>query len=476
MLDKLKFMIWQKESAYTFGATGLLIVAVARHVMIDAFRLLHYSALATAGILLLPEILGHLGGNPQFLAKVFVRRTEVISFLIMANVLTAALLLIFYHPLRDPMFVITSAVLFVLEGALVGAFIRVLFVAYLGQILRGISTKVSEAVLLVMVAVYLFLFPTSNAHHVYAVPYLIGVATGFLLHFLKRGFEQRTAREARLRGNILARLAGTELSRPESDAVDYYARQQWGRLRRLLQKHKSLGTMTTALAIVEASGERSRSKYADALNLVYDEFKRPGANQDLFTYLHLLRALCHGDLNHPDDMFAALETSLVVSPNCVLAKATWALRIAERASSSKEELSQADSRINEAMLLSERDLPNIWALTVGYTVPVTPTFLLDAYAYVSMQNGQRRLSKVLFEHCISVDPKFGLPYVHLGEWYLALARDNAVLTRDDVRRKQTTVMGQNKRVARLCLYIAKELEGCRNNLVSRRASDFLSKI
>ncbi len=465
----------RRVAAVVLGAATFLFVSLVRHLLMHAFLWVHVSALAIAVLLLLPEILARLADSPEFAAKVFVRRSKVIGTVLVANLAFAALLSFIYRPWQHDAFTVVSATQFFLQGALLGVVVRMLFVRYLEKALCGVSIDTVEAALLLMVGAYLWLFPTSDGY-VLAAPYLAGIAAGFVVHFTFRGLAQQAAREARLRENILATLGGPDgpqLYRRESDAVYLYAREDWLRLRELLKINHTM--MTTPLAIVQASMERFHGNYHKALQISERELQRCGPVDELMAYLLLLKSSCLADLGtDPQKMFEALEHALRLAPKCVLLKITWALRTAERvalgpctSSADKRLLLRAYVQAHQAVRQAEADHPTIWGLAVGKSDRVARTFLFDAFGYVALRAGYTRLSKRLLDDCVNDDPKFASPYLHLGEWYIALALESRT---DD---ESTT---RYKRLARMSLSIAVELEGRRESLIKRRAQGLLALV
>src|SRR5262249_54849370 len=157
------------------GAATLLAVAIFKHLSIHIFLLVHLSAVSIAFVLLLPEILAKLMDRPEFPGPVFARRTTVIATLLSSTLPTALVLIIVYRPWQHEGFTLEAALITFVQGAFVGGFIRALFVAYLDNALKGVSTEAIEAMLLLAVAVYLLLFPASEQRYVLAPSYLAGI-------------------------------------------------------------------------------------------------------------------------------------------------------------------------------------------------------------------------------------------------------------------------------------------------------------
>ncbi len=123
-----------------------------------------------------------------------------------------------------------------------------------------------------------------------------------------------------------------------------------------------------------------------------------------------------------------------------------------------------------------RDIPtDVLKTVMGAAVPLTWTFLLDAYGFGLLKAGHLRLSRSLLEKCIKDDPSFSSPYVHLAEWYLTYdkmqqkAGSRAPTSREITRKTVRTL-------AEVCLHLTLKLEGKRNSRISRRARTLLDKV
>jgi hypothetical protein len=454
-------------------AVAVFLVVVARHLIIHALHVVDLSAVATAFVLLIPELVARLAEDPGFTAKVFVRRSAVIGTLLGATLSFAVLIAVVYRPWQNDGFSLLLASQFVVQGIIVGAAIRLLFVRYLEKAIEGVSTEAVEVTLLVTVAGYLWLFPASERHAVLAAPYLVGIAMGFVGHFVLRGVAQNAAGAMRRRLIVLALLGGPNgpsLREPELRALDYYVNEEWRPLQDLIKRTHGV-LLTTPLVIIKTAMECSHGEYEKALTSVNNALQNGNPVDELAPYLQLQKALCLSDLGtDPDEMFRVLREARPKSPRCVLRKCVWALRTAELVPLDRtptpverRRLKRAYVEMRQALRLAEVDELTVWSAAIGQAVPVTWTFLLDAFAYTALRNGDHHLSRALLLHCTRVDSKFASPYLHLGEWNLVqMARSNAHDERMMSRRR-----------ARTCLSIAIELEGKRDSLVKRRAQMLL---
>jgi len=458
--------------AVPLGAATLLAVAIFKHLSIQLFLLVHLSAVSIAFVLLLPEILAKLMDRPEFAGQIFARRTTVLATLLSTTLTIAFVLVIFYRPWQHEGFTLEAAVITFVQGAFVGGFIRALFVTYLDNTLKGASTEAIEAMLLLAVAVYLLLFPASEQRYILAPSYLAGISAGFLAHFGFRSLTQQIARSVRIRRYILAQLykPGRKFEARESHAINLFAREQFQELEKLFKKNAL--QMTTALVLVQAAMYRLQEKYDKALTVIDAELIRCNSIGELMPYLHLQKALCLAELGiNVKGMFEELRLVFVVNPGCVLAKSTWALRTAERippensSATDRALLKRALIYARQALWLAQVEDPSLWGGILGLPVPVTWSYLLDIVGYVSLRNGDKTLSKALLEQCLTTDPKFAPPYLHLGEWYLIMSFDRDMDQEARIR---------NMKLARLSLNIAKALEGDRNSLTKRRAQSLLN--
>jgi tetratricopeptide (TPR) repeat protein len=340
------------------------------------------------------------------------------------------------------------------------------------------------------VTAYLWLFPMSGRHAMFAGAYLVGIAGGFVVHFVIRGLVQNFAGATRRRVLILTLLGGARGPRlypRELKAIELYVHQDWRRLTRLLES--THGEMrTTALDIIHASMDYSRGYYERALGTVDTALAQPARTEELVTYLLLLKALCLSDIGRESETFETLDQALRLQPECTLTNCLYALRRAEHVpldrpptAAVRRILKRAYVRMRRALRLAERDQQTFWnaaidqtvpqamafwSVVVAQAVPVTGTFLLDAWSYVALRNGDLHPSKAVFLHCTRTDPKFASPFLHLGEWYVI---QRGQVKHRDVRRLLL-------RRASICLHIAVALEGAKDSMVKRRARRLLDEL
>ncbi|HEV7586584.1 MAG TPA: hypothetical protein VGO40_00545 [Longimicrobium sp.] len=432
--------------------------------------------------------------RPQVTAWLIANRVIVARMVMVLSVLASIPFLFVPISGRPPG--ITDLLQFALQGMVVGVIMRMLILAMFARLLKGASVEVYRGLLFLALTMFLLLFPMNSYHpRAYAASYLMGFGVGFMLHYVVRRREHKRAQEARYGRHIAELVAGTQaedtqnadgigpraivLQTTEARALKDYAEQRWRRLERSLEANRH---PTTVLAIVKASLQRIKGRYAEARNTVDTELQRPGCRSDLKAFLYLHLALSLGDTDLKDDMHKALDKALETDPKCLLALVTKALRIAEDLPLVPEEPVEQDvvSRRGEilkliwrAQGLHETTPPELVTTVVERAVPMTWTFLLDSYAYVLLKAGHHKFARVLFTQCIYEDPYFSSPYLHLGEWCIA---DLQKVKSASARGLKHGRARRSRRIGVLCLYIAIHLEKKRQSLTRRRAQEMLDTL
>jgi hypothetical protein len=218
---------------------------------------------------------------------------------------------------------------------------------------------------------------------------------------------------------------------------------------------------------------RTRGDYEKILVNIERELNNDKRNKKLDTYLHLSKTLALGELNDMDKMFISLdeaqETSKkILRTDCLLAKATLSLRLAEQIpldGTDQKPLREIWTALN---LHAKNASADLMAVVFGTAVPVTWTFLLDAYGYSLLKAGHKKFSKSFLTYCIIEDPGFSSPYLHLGEWYKIDAMTESNST--DIEKNE-----RSHRLATLCFQLALKLEGNKDSLIRRRAQSLLDQ-
>jgi len=116
------------------------------------------------------------------------------------------------------------------------------------------------------------------------------------------------------------------------------------------------------------------------------------------------------------------------------------------------------------------------ALIVGSMISMSSICLVDMQAYVMLKSGYGRTVAPMLLQCIHEDPYFSLAYLHLGEYHLirSITISKTVVPAAERERAAATA-AHELRLARLCLRIARYLEGDRKNLVAVRAEELLTE-
>jgi len=375
-----------------------------------------------------------------------------------------------------------------LEGALVGVIIRVLVLTRFEQLLKGANIEIPRILLLIALTVSIWLFPLVPSHRSYAGFYIYGLGVGFFVHYLLRRKEHKRAEASRLGQYIVELLGSAEnISVQEDQIIRLYANQNWRALDKLFSNNQR--QRTTLLAIVKASMLRIKGQYGEARAIVERELDRKEHDEKQEQYLHLHRALNLADLKQWERMYASLENALKCGRD-LLTLVTMGLRLAEEVPLNPADVSaeheakrqRALSCIWEALQINDVARPELVSSIIGRALPMTWTFLMDAYAYVLLKAGHVGFSKALLATCIYEDPYFSSPYLHLAEWSVAdVLRQQDLYTRKSANTstKQLEAMQANiersQRVGRLCLKIAIRLEKNKGSLTRSRALTLMSE-
>lgn len=480
---------WLRISLFIRALVPLAICAlvsgVARHLVAEAAHVLQFSALSGAALLLMPELLARFLHDVTFVAKVFVRRAAVLTIVLAWHVALAILLTAVWSPTNRVEFSLDGALRFFVNGAIVGLVIRWVSVKYLMRMLRGATTEEAEAALLTSVAGYLWSFPTSPPHDAFAPAYLVGIAAGCLVHFLVRSSDQGAAARARMRQLLPIELGS--FPGDVADAIEMYLDRRWRALRKFLPKID----LTTAPLVgsIEASMDWFLGDHRRALLIVEQELREHWRNRGYVTSLLIVKALCLADQRKLAAAVDALEQAQKRTPSCLLCKVLRALFLAwqvpltgQRTLEQQARLDRAFTLIFEAMAQAEADRLNghvnalraryksanerVNALLVGTVHPVSKTFLLGTYAYISFRCGQTMLAESEIDDCLTRDQKSAYLQLYRGEVHLALSR---MTSSDEEERRKS------RRRAEIALHIAIELEVHRDSAIKQRAMDLLQE-
>ena len=366
----------------------------------------------------------------------------------------------------------------ILQGIIIGVVLRILAGMIFVMILVGKSVGMQKILFLLGFLISLWLFPYGETQLACAPFYVIGIGLGFIVHFSVRTVQRGRAKRNRYIQN-LERMLGEEekdFTHDEGNAIMYFAKQSFTRLEKLLEKRKS--NLSPALGIIKSSMKRIQGDYHGALDAVDEIIRNSNIDKKFDVQLHCRKALSLGEIDGREkEMFDELQHALNIQSqkgvdDCILARITRSLRFAEKLSlegkEKKEDLQKPLDEIWTALKLNEKEIPKAIDKVIGIAVPITWTLLIDSYGYALLKFGHRRLSRSLLTQCIHEDPDFSSPYLHLGEWHLTEG-----LRLNDLGKHYAKEKADN--LARLCLLVAKYLEGQKDSRIKRRAEELLDQ-
>lgn len=468
-MRRLRRRVWTLLATYGWLLSYALLYLALHLFVVEGLHLPLPWALLFFFVVLVADRASEL--RPEVAARLYTARRGVSLALGGTSLLVGGLLIWIALTRHTEQIGTNELISFCLQGVLVGVVFRVLLTAYFTRMLQDAPIEVARALVLLVLSIFIALFPTSESHRSAAGVFTIGTGLGFLLHYAVRRKEHLQASSARLMQNLLSGLHGDheELWRSERAAAQAFADRDRSALLRIFDGETK---KSSRLELVKAADLRHRGQYLEALDVLKGELVRPDRQQrdvPLQGLLHLQMALNYGELDQKVEMREALAAAERHSIDCLLTQVTIALRDAEEVSvdDARYPVDFDDPtdvrtaplrRMWRALHLHERmarSSMSSWSLITGSTIPVTWTFLLDSYAYVLMKAGRLRFAKSLFEHCVYVDPTFASPYVHLGEMHLILARSAGGPS--------------HARLANMCLRIGMSLQGRRQTLLKRRA-------
>ncbi len=465
--------VFYSKSTQNFAFIGYVILTLSLIFLAKWHDISIYIAIGSVSLILIGDrILSH---KPELIAIFFSKR-GMIANILFAITISGCIILIMYF--NSPIPKITSTFMlflfqFIIQGIVVGIVLRTLFGLVAIRVLLDTSEDIHKFLLLLGHIVFLWLFPFGETHKDYAAFYVFGIGLGFFLHFTVRSLIHSRAQQNR-RGQTMLRLLDekeriTDFSRQEQTAIILFAKQKWKKLEKLLLNEKS--SLSTILILLKATILRSRGDYLLALDCIDVVLRNAKGESTLNSHLYLFQSLIHGELkDHEDEMFKTLEKALERNKNCILARTTFSLRKAEKLKLEKQNVEKSEEPLNEiwkALKLNKNEMsPELLELVIGSSIPVTWTFLLDAYGYALLKSGDYRFSRSLLIQCILEDTSFSSPYLHLAEWYISRRID---YENDKLTERQL-------QLAKLCLKAAIQLEGKKYSRIKKRASEILDKL
>lgn len=479
MLKRLLFIVG-------LGISYLILFYYIHHLITEN-RHSAYLTILLFSLFLIPDLL--TATQPVFVSILFVHKKTIVAIFVSVSLFVSYLafkkytFLSFHLDGSNVYQEIGNTLSFFFQGIVLGLIIRMLLIDMLYKSIRAKELEVTRILMLLVYMIMLLLFPFQHKHYISF--FTFGVGMGFMIHYLARKAEKRSARQARLRENIQIMLATMKEDpnyRPheyEELAIDLYSKCKWKKLEELLNKkcpHQEI------FFFIRVSMLRKQHKYRQALALLQEVQKKPNkptwfnASEH---YFHLHNALNNNEISSEKEIVISdLNKAIFKNSRCVLSNATLALFLAndiqipakgaELDPALNELKKQALSLIETAISTYEKsNREKMVGLVTGMTIPFTYSFLLDTYGYVLFKNEYFKFSKALFLQCLYQDASFSATYIHLAEWYL-----------EDVKRSDSPKI-REIRAAQICLYIALEYERLddKNNLgsfITRRGKHFLN--
>jgi hypothetical protein len=414
-----------------------LICMIKLFIEVHHFDLWTYLVLSS--VFIIPELLSEY--KPELLSYIIARRETQIYLVVSLSMFCAAGFF-FSYPFpggyfTDALFAAKAIFATMLQGAILGLVGRMLLLHLIYQLVRLRDVFISKILILIVYSVFLVLLPLESKHLISS--FFVGFCAGFIIHYISRYPERRNAVIGRLRQNLLTMIEdithdlNCQLSVVEEKAVNYFAREKWYKLQRLLDSTKETAMlffiklcMLRKLHLNDAALHQLREKEASHI-----EWYNAHEN-----YFLLHRALNNNektlqgddkDINKKilDDLRRAIE----LDETCLLSHASLALKLAnlidldatdpKTIAVYQEYSKEAEKHINRAMDIYEnRDKERrLLSILTGMTVPCTYSFLLDSYGYIMLKSGKLKFAKSLLVQCIFQDPSFSPAYVHLAECY-----------------------------------------------------------
>jgi hypothetical protein len=440
--------------------------------------------LVVAGAMLAFVLVEHFAKpSTEWIARMYVRRERVtIQLSVMVGVAGAALI-VASHLLGAPSPTVVGALQFVVEGMILGAATRSILSSHFDRTLRGTSEEVLHLHMHLVLSAFLVLVPMSAPHRALAGWFVMGMGSGFYLHYWQRHREHRRTRRQRILKNVV--WASIRISDPafelEKKCIKAFADERWNELDQLIESSPTRRTVFELLRIARA---HRAGRYQSAILIALEELSRTKSDHSRDNLVYLALAVCFGELGDRSAMYDSLHRSIELKPICSTSYALLALRTAEDVSVTDATLGVRRLQANQsaAFLAHTKALAyaqvgtaeRVEALIVGSMISMSSLCLVDMQAYVMLKSGYGRTVAPMLLQCVHEDPYFSLAYLHLGEYHLIrglIAVKNSVTSSE--RERATATAARELRLARLCLRIALCLEEDRQNLVAIRAQELL---
>ena len=388
--------------------------------------------------------------TPKAAARLFAARLFVALCVFVGTLIISLAILAVYGPGTLP-----SILPSLLVGCAVGVAVRSAFVISLRRQRRGRSTHLIRLYLMGAAATIVFLIPSDRDRS--SASYVFGIGCGFFIQFGARRLREREARRHWETHAILKPLQTfrTEPTNPpEVLAASLLASHKIDDLQDFLQNCDS--SRTPGLTIINSTFKRIRGDDLEAVKALQNGLRLQGDGSKNHALAHLLLAILLRESGDDEGMVQSLSEAKLLAGNCQLVDLLDAVRIAEGLPlpgdatwvEAESLRNQARELISHAVEFGAKTVPKL-ALSpvVAYNVPLTRTFIDDAYAYVLLKCGNLSASEKLLDGCLREDSGFAPGYLHYGEWHLAQATISRA--RHDPERE-----GQSRRAAEFCFWMA----------------------
>jgi hypothetical protein len=444
------------------------------------------SAAMVAGAMLAFVLVEHFAKpSTEWIARMYVRRERVTIELAVAALVVGLALIVTSHTLGVPSPTVVGVLQFVVEGMILGAATRAILSSHFDRTLRGMSSELLHLHLHVVLSAFLVLVPTSLPHRALAGWFVTGIGLGFFLHYWQRHREHRRTRRQRILKHVVS--ASVRIADPafelEKKCIKAFADERWNKLDQLIE---SSPTRRTVLELLRIARAHRAGQYQSGIEIATEELTRTKSDHSRDNLLNLALAVCHGELGDRSAMYRALNRAIELKPDCTTSHALIALRTAEDVPVTDATYGVRRLRGNQssaflahtkAITYAQSGTPaRVEALIVGSMISMSSICLVDMQAYVMLKSGYGRTVAPMLLQCIHEDPYFSLAYLHLGEYHLirGLMISKAAVARGDGERLAAKA-AKELRLARLCIRIARCLEGDRQNLVALRAEELLTE-
>ncbi|MFH1894171.1 MAG: hypothetical protein ABIK83_15990 [Candidatus Zixiibacteriota bacterium] len=386
--------------------------------------------------------------NPSFTAQIIAKRTRF-AVIIIITVFFAGIFLYLLHIGKVIEMPLTSDRLvqhhlssdsanrliygFLLLGVVLGALLRHITGRIVYRVLLSRSRTGIKILGLATWSAVIVIAPYQI--HPYAVAYfLVGLAIGMTVHkWFHYSIEKRSQARRRLLNIYTALRLNEVVEVAVVKAVELLIKdtlsvsRKYRKLRNLLNEYRRSGNLSKELALISASLLRFQGKFRDSIAEI------DAATSDGFidenTHLLVMKAINLADQNNNADANELLDKILGLQRGmtCKLTNSTKALWLAEELlqnlrepALSAEPLKYALKAIELKMGVASPDerLTKFLSRFFDFGAPVGATFVLDVWGYSLLSAGSIYEARIVFEHCIEIDPSYSSAYLHLGDYFV----------------------------------------------------------